>query len=934
MLISGSISAALLVAAAGCSRLDSTSADPDFRVTSALTGGGLSSANLQLETLTNTCGANQVQSFFQISNLGTTSVKLSDLAIKVWVDDTSGSNVVPAINTGGCVVGPGNPSCMHNVSGVTAQAAAFSPACGPDATHQANWELSFTTSDSTLLAPGQSWNNLQTALHLANYANFTPGTAKWFSGCLPGTQYAADPHFALYYQGILIFSSGVSAPICRAPHGSQQLSGHITPTISGAPFVRPVPPSLPLTMAIGLPGTNPQGRQTQVQNVSDPTSPLYRSYLTPAVFASTYGAPLGNYQTVTAWATSKGLTVKTFPNQLLLSISGTAAQIEQALYLNLNFYARPDGTVFYAPDREPSLDEVAPVTHISHLDDFFVPAPAVVGGGTGVNGSFEGTDYRNAYFPSCAANVTGAGQRIGLDAIDGFSLADLQGYAQLGVGGVTIPPISTVIVDANQFQTCQPVIPECPDGTFCRADPSCPRGLNCCPTTVGSTQETDCSPACPANSGCNVTGSPCPSLPTSGGTLEASVDIEMAMSMAPGIDEIVVFEGGVANTVLAAMATTSPLCNQLSTSVFLGPVDVNTQPILDELALQGQTLFEASGDVGRRSDPLGLWDQPGVITVGGTDLTTTPATVNAPLMYSSEAAWAGSSGWIADGGTFGTASSTPIPPFQRGISMSTNQGSTTFRNVPDVALPGDDVVVFSGGQSGAIGGTSFASPLWAGVMALINQQSALASLEPVGFFNPVLYAIGKSTSYGDCFNDVQTGITNDGQTGNASFPAVKGYDLATGWGTPTCGLIYQLATFSPVNTVPTTTLHVTGSIVLSLTDASGNQTTTTTPVDSKVAFSVRIRINGFEVNVARSGVVADVGGTFQLAANSVDLVDVNEGFHLGQSGFVGPSGRMIPAHTSITETNSVSVNLGTATTGQAFSKAAMSWTLTLASSQP
>jgi len=95
---------------------------------------GVSSQNLELRTLTNSCGANQAQDFFEIRNNGTTSVKLSDLSIKFWVNDsTTAAQVVAAINTGGCLTGPGgNPSCAHPLTGVSATAKSFSPACGPD----------------------------------------------------------------------------------------------------------------------------------------------------------------------------------------------------------------------------------------------------------------------------------------------------------------------------------------------------------------------------------------------------------------------------------------------------------------------------------------------------------------------------------------------------------------------------------------------------------------------------------------------------------------------------------------------------------------------------------------------------------------------------------------------------------------------------------
>jgi hypothetical protein len=235
----------LALLAAGCGSMDrddsptssgGSGTPPAIRTTivgskiSTSPGNVLSTATLQLQVLTNSCGANQAQDFFEVTNTGSSPIKLSDISIKFWVDDTTGQSIVPHVWTGGCVTGVnGNPSCVHQVSGVTPSAASFSPACGPDPTNQANWEISITNSDTTTLAPGATWSNIQAALNLENYSNFNPGTADWYSPCLSGSAYTADPHFAVYFQGNLVFLNGVNAPSCRAPQGSQALAGYVNP---------------------------------------------------------------------------------------------------------------------------------------------------------------------------------------------------------------------------------------------------------------------------------------------------------------------------------------------------------------------------------------------------------------------------------------------------------------------------------------------------------------------------------------------------------------------------------------------------------------------------------------------------------------------------------------------------------------------------------
>ncbi len=120
---------------------------------------------------------------------------------------------------------------------------------------------------------------------------------------------------------------------------------------------------------------------------------------------------------------------------------------------------------------------------------------------------------------------------------------------------------------------------------------------------------------------------------------------------------------------------------------------------------------------------------------------------------------------------------------------------------------------------GGFNGTSVAGPLWAGFMALVNGQAGATGVQPVGFANPVLYGIaGVPTLYSTCFNDVTSGSNTPLPSKNGAgplfplefsaglpmngFPAVPGYDLATGLGSPTCTLITQLASPTPLLPVP------------------------------------------------------------------------------------------------------------------------------------
>ncbi len=760
----------------GCSsRNDVTNREALASAQQAVTGGGLSNASLQLQVLTNSCGANQAQQFFRVVNTGATSVKLSDIKVKFWVDDTSGQSVVPHVWTGGCVTGvAGNPSCVHQVTGVAPAATTFA-SCGPDATHQANWEFTVSTTDSTLLPPGAYWNNLQVALNLANYANFNPGSSMWFSPCLTGSNYAPDSHFAVYYQNQLVFSSGINAPDCRAPHGTQPLSGYVTPPSLAPTLVGPVPATTIVRLAIGLPIRDPAGLQNFIHQVSNPSSPTYRQYKSLTQVTADYGPLQASYTTLTTWAQTNGLTVVTsYPNRILLDVSGPASAIEKALYVNLNYYLRPDGSQYYGPDRNPSPDLSTTISGITRLNDIASPKPAFSAGTNGL----KGNEIRNAYIPCASAlGLDGNGQCVGIvDWNRTFADGDIAQYMAQFSG---LP--QNYVTNYNVQRVALP----------------------------------DYSP--PDAS----TGVP---FPKSSADLETPSDIELALTVAPAAT-IVVYEGANISSIFNAMLTDQTrACNQLSSSWTASWLFWTTYPqatiqnTIDQMAATGKSIFQASGDQGAYTDAAGnaygTYDNRELLNttvVGGTQLT-----VNSDGTYQSEIPWAlGGGGYLPD---------VPIPDYQQGIGT---QASSTYRNLPDVAMVAQGVqlvATYTGkvsadcsdgtgaGQPLVIGGTSLGAPLWAGVTALINQRAANAGLNPVGFLNANLYSIGKTPQmYSLTFNDVvgsagaegihwywpdgTTTCTFDNFTDHGlKYSAVAGYDLATGLGSPKCGLIELLAT--------------------------------------------------------------------------------------------------------------------------------------------
>lgn len=482
-----------------------------------------------------------------------------------------------------------------------------------------------------------------------------------------------------------------------------------------------------------------------LRKLYDPASDQFHHFLTPDGFNERFSPTPGDYEAVQTFFRSHGLSVtRTVRSRTILGVRGSVADIENVFHVAMRLYQHPtESRAFYAPDNDLSLDLPVPVLSVAGLNNYIVPRPMSLqrseaagqqrptpASGSGPSGNYIGNDFRAAYVPG--VTLTGAGQSVALVEFDsGFYQSDITAYESLA--SLPNTPVQAVLLDGY-------------DGS------------------AGS------------------------------GNDEVSLDIEMVMSMAPGISSISVVEGSSPDDVLMEMADPSQgeaLAYQLSAS-WTYSVDTTSEQLFQRFASQGQSFFNASGD----SDAYcsGNPVQPptadtNITSVGGTTLNTT----GPGGAYVSETVW----NWGLDGSSYvggsGGIGSDPIPPWQQGISMTTNLGSTTLRNIPDVALTANEIwVLFGDGSSGSFGGTSCATPLWAAFAALVNEQAVSLGKPTAGFLNPALYACGKSANYATLFNDVVSGNNNNNLCGSL-FEACPGYDLCTGWGTPTPALLSTLS---------------------------------------------------------------------------------------------------------------------------------------------
>ena len=510
--------------------------------------------------------------------------------------------------------------------------------------------------------------------------------------------------------------------------GLQTLQGHVPAGAAGLAALRPLAATNQLHLAIGLPLRDPQGLSTLLTQLYDPNSTNYHQYLTQPQFTERFGPTAADYEKVKAFAAANNLVVEGIhPNRVVVDVVGSVADINTALHTTLQVYQHPtEAREFYAPSAEPSLDLDAAVQFVSGLDNFQLPKPMLVQRsmptaksnpeapiGSGPGGTYLGYDFRSAYVPG--VTLTGSGQTVGLlEFSSGYFQSDITTYETMA--GLPNVPVTPVLLNGYS----------------------------------------------------GAEGS---------GNAEVSLDIEMAISLAPGLSGVSVFEGTTASTIFSTMASDTSI-KQFGVS-WTYSINSTVTNLFHELGAQGQSLFNASGDGDAyRTTISAPADDPYLTVVGGTTLSTTVPGGS----WLSEKVWNWGGG---EGGSGGISTTIPIPSWQAPVSMASNQGSTTKRNLPDVALTADNVfVTYSNGLSGLFGGTSCATPLWAAFVSLVNQQAVSNGNSTLGFINPAVYSIGLSGNYTNCFHDTVLG-NNTWASSPTKYYAVPGYDLCTGWGTPT-----------------------------------------------------------------------------------------------------------------------------------------------------
>jgi kumamolisin len=533
---------------------------------------------------------------------------------------------------------------------------------------------------------------------------------------------------------IFIVSAGVTSisGFQKSRPAMRRLEGHVPiRAFRNANWLGREMPDASISMSIALPLRNRSELESLLARLYDPADPLYGKYLTTEEFIDRFCPTPEDYDEVKAYAQKQGLSITAVhSNGLLLEVEGSARTVENSFHLQMHRFMAQDGRDFHAPDSDPEVPDAvasriagvigldnAAVLHPRRQSRLIDPQAEPMNIGTGPGGGMSPSDISTAYNLNSFQNK-GSGQVLGLFEIDGYNTSDIAAYeSKFSLSAV---PLKNVLVS-------------------------------------GAT----------GNAGSNA--------------LEVTLDIELMIAMAPKASQIIVYEGP--NTSSGILSTynkiaTENAAKQVSTSWGIDEGNASNSfltqenTIFTQMAAQGQTIFASAGDKGAYNNGSALSvddpaSQPYVVGVGGTQLS-----VNSGETYNKEKTW--NNNGSAGGG--GISAQWEIPSYQQGVGTA---ASSTMRNVPDVALnadPSSGYAIYYNGQWYVYGGTSCAAPLWAGFLAIVNQNRVAGGSSTLGFANPAFYQIGKGANYSSGFHDIADGSSNNYYT------AVAGYDNATGWG--------------------------------------------------------------------------------------------------------------------------------------------------------
>jgi len=499
-----------------------------------------------------------------------------------------------------------------------------------------------------------------------------------------------------------------------------------------------------------------------LESQQNPVSSLYHRWLTPEEYADRFGLSPNDIAATADWLRTQGFVVsKVAHSRTWIAFNGTARQVENVFHTEFHRY-RLAGKSQFASAAELSIPAALGdvVSGLDGLDDFSPERPEMTSP-SGVH-TLAPDDLATIYdiTPLYQSGIDGTGQKIavmGNSQFNSSALADVAAFrAQFH-----LPPNVPQVVLSTDYP-----------------DPGLTAGVN-----------------------------------------EAHLDIEWAGAIARNAQIIFVYSGTFLHAVLYTVDNN--LAPVITMSANVGCEALNTaanmtfyQGIAQQANAQGITWVNSGSDAGPAScDPNGAplatgglgvrfpASIPEVTAVGGTEFndqggsywsTTNSSNGASALSYIPEMVWNDALAlgllWAGGGGTSIYFSK---PAWQTGPGVPNDNA----RDLPDVALAAsfshDGYYVIRNGVSVTTGGTSASAPVFAGILALLNQylvSNGTQSAPGLGNVNPALYRLAAAGS--GAFHDITVGSnivpcgkgTLDCPNGSMGFNAAPGYDLASGLG--------------------------------------------------------------------------------------------------------------------------------------------------------
>lgn len=550
---------------------------------------------------------------------------------------------------------------------------------------------------------------------------------------------------------------GLTTLVVPVAHGATtaapstvRLANTVVPNLARAALVGAVPSTQHIQVTVGLAHPNAAGEAALEKALYDKSSPAYHRFLTPAQYASRFGVSDATYNRVTGWLTRDGLTVGyANPSHTQVLVEGTVAQAEKTFDVTLNNYTLSGHSFRANPAAALAPSGVNAILGLQTVTNYVLPQHNAPANDICIEeciGSFTPEDLWKAYHLPASDKGMGIRAAVIGEGETANVITALRDFESHHSGFRTVPVRSVFVSDDKS---------------------------------------------------------------DSSGDGEWQLDTQAITGMAPDLDRIDLYMSQDLSTVSNAISawvndTNGPSIANMSIggcetlNLALGTTLVE-EPLLQQSAMEGRSLFVSTGDTGgsclfsplinlngveNTGVPNPQWPSTseGVIGVGGTVLYTSPSTGERTLEYT----------WTHGGG--GTSSFIPAPDWQKPITLikapcttdytlSPVSGYVPCRGVPDVSALSGDILTngyatYDQTNTQTFGaGTSLASPLWAGMWVRVQAATSTS----LGLATPLIYNLETGGTL-DALTDISVGTNVQWQAQPRTPANPTGWDFTNGLG--------------------------------------------------------------------------------------------------------------------------------------------------------